>query len=775
MLDLIRANAQSWGVKIAFGIIILVFVFWGVGGLTGGPSTVILTVNGEPITIQEFQRKYEQLEQQVRAQYPDLDAAGLKAMQLKQQLIQNLILENLIMQEAKRVGIVVTPVELRKLIESFPAFHNAEGKFDPDAYVRVIKAQRNTPGNFEAELRNNMLMNKLRADVTAGAFVPEAEVRDLFRYEGERRILEYVFYPLEDYTSKVTVDDAQIKDYYEANQASFTVPPQADVEYLLIGAEALAAAQNISDAAVSEYYEKNAAQFATPEMVRARHILILSDAKASAEDQAKAKAKIEEIAQRIKAGEDFGEVAKEISEDPGSAPQGGELGWFAHGQMVPEFDKASFALNPGELSEPVKTQFGWHLIQLEEKKAAGQKPLDEVKDQIRTRLAQDEASGKVQEALEQVQLAVIGGKSLKEAGEPLKLAPQETGLVNTTELTEKMGIKPENLPALLAAKPGTVLDTPFVTKTGYVIAKVNESKPQTVKPLDAVKDDIKARLQQDKARTLAFEAANAERKTFTAALPKELQGKLKKTEPVGRQGYLGELGMNAELAKAAFAAKVNEWFPVAYTLDGGELGGLDYENFNGTSADVEITGRSVHPGSAKNKMINASRVAMEFASLLPSREVPENTEGYEGFAHLNNMEGDVEHAHLHYIIRDHDRDLLEARKDKFNLAAEFINRKYGLELVKVTLKDAYSNMKEMILPHQEILDVARAAMRKNGVEPVTTPIRGGTDGARLSFMGLPCPNLCTGGELAHGGNEFAVLEDRETIVDIVKSIAELVE
>lgn len=172
-------------------------------------------MNGEPITIQEFQRKYEQLEQQVRAQYPDLDAAGLKAMQLKQQLIQNLILENLIMQEAKRVGIVVTPVELRKLIESFPAFHNAEGKFDPDAYVRVIKAQRNTPGNFEAELRNNMLMNKLRADVTAGAFVPEAEVRDLFRYEGERRILEYVFYPLEDYTSKVTVDDAQIKDYYE--------------------------------------------------------------------------------------------------------------------------------------------------------------------------------------------------------------------------------------------------------------------------------------------------------------------------------------------------------------------------------------------------------------------------------------------------------------------------------------------------------------------------------------------------------------------------------
>lgn len=571
MLDVIRSNAQSWGVKIAFGIIILVFVFWGVGGLTGGPSTVILTVNGEPITIQEFQRKYEQLEQQVRAQYPDIDAAGLKAMQLKQQLIQNLVLENILIQEAKRVGATVTPVELRKVVESFPAFQNAEGKFDPEAYLRMLKAQRNTPGIFEAELRNNMLINKLRTDVTAGAFVPEAEVRDLFRYEGERRILEYVLYPVGDFTSKVAVDDAQIKDYYDANQTAFTVPPQADVEYLLIGAEALAASQVIGDDAVADFYQKNAAQFATPEVAHARHILVRIDEKASAEDQAKAKAKIEAVAARLKAGEDFAAVAKDVSEDPGSAVQGGDLGWFQHGQMVPEFDKAAFALKTGEVSAPVKTQFGWHLILLEERKAAGQKPLDEVKDQIRLRLAQDEAAGKVQEALEQVQLAVIGGKTLKEAGEPLKLEPKSTGLVDTTALSDMTGIKPENLPALLSAKPGTVLDTPFVTKTGYVVAKVNESKPQSVKPLEAVKDDIKARLQQDKARTLAFEAATAARKGFTADLPADLQAKAQKTDPVSRQGRLGALGVSPDLAKAAFAAKPNKWLPVAYTLDGGAV------------------------------------------------------------------------------------------------------------------------------------------------------------------------------------------------------------
>ena len=213
----------------------------------------------------------------------------------------------------------------------------------------------------------------------------------------------------------------------------------------------------------------------------------------------------------------------------------------------------------------------------------------------------------------------------------------------------------------------------------------------------------------------------------------------------------------------------------AYTVDGGDLGELEYENFNGASAHVAVKGLSVHPGSAKNKMINAMTVAMEFASLLPKHEVPENTEGYEGFAHLVGMQGEIEHATLDYIIRDHDRTLFENRKEKFRLAADFLNRKYGRALVTVELKDTYYNMKEKILPHMEIIETAQAAMLKNGVEPNIIPIRGGTDGARLSFMGLPCPNLCTGGENAHGKHEFAVLEDMEKIVDILKTIVEIVE
>lgn len=208
----------------------------------------------------------------------------------------------------------------------------------------------------------------------------------------------------------------------------------------------------------------------------------------------------------------------------------------------------------------------------------------------------------------------------------------------------------------------------------------------------------------------------------------------------------------------------------AYTVDGGDLGELEYENFNGASAHVAVRGRSVHPGTAKNKMINAMTVAMEFHALLPKHEVPENTEGYEGFLHLTDMHGEIENAALSYIIRDHNLAPFEARKEKFRLAAEFINRKYGRDLVTVTIRDSYRNMREKIEPHMEIIELAKNAMLENGVTPKILPIRGGTDGARLSFMGLPCPNLCTGGENAHGKFEFAVKEDMEQIVNVIKTI-----
>ena len=229
-----------------------------------------------------------------------------------------------------------------------------------------------------------------------------------------------------------------------------------------------------------------------------------------------------------------------------------------------------------------------------------------------------------------------------------------------------------------------------------------------------------------------------------------------------------EIGRGADLFNVEkFGAK---W---AYTLDGAMFGEVEYETFNASSLKVEITGKSIHPGAAKDTMINASVVAHEYMSLLPALERPEHTSGYEGFYHLTHMEGAVEKATLNFIIRDHDFSKMEYRCDYARRAAEELNRKYGDGTVKVEIKESYRNMKEMIVPEWHLIDNAYTAIRTLSGEPMSCPVRGGTDGSRLSFMGLPCPNLGTGSHNHHGKMEFACAEEMEKCVMQVIEIAKL--
>ena len=208
----------------------------------------------------------------------------------------------------------------------------------------------------------------------------------------------------------------------------------------------------------------------------------------------------------------------------------------------------------------------------------------------------------------------------------------------------------------------------------------------------------------------------------------------------------------------------------AYTVDGGALGELEYENFNAASAKIEICGKSIHPGSAKGQMVNAALVAMELHGLLPALETPYYTENYEGFYHLVAMRGETEQAELQYIIRDHDRTKFEARKAVMEKACAEINRRYGAGTAALTLRDSYYNMKEKIAPCMFLIENAKKAMESVGVTPKIVPIRGGTDGARLSFEGLPCPNLCTGGENFHGRFEYVPADDMETITNLLAQL-----
>lgn len=211
----------------------------------------------------------------------------------------------------------------------------------------------------------------------------------------------------------------------------------------------------------------------------------------------------------------------------------------------------------------------------------------------------------------------------------------------------------------------------------------------------------------------------------------------------------------------------------AYTVDGDALGELEYECFNAASCVVKITGISIHPGNAKNQMINASLVAMEFAGMLPPWERPEHTKGYEGFYHLTEMTGNEESAELRYILRDHDRDKLETKKAMMNTACEVLNRRYGAGTVALELKDTYRNMREIVEQYPDILERAKAAFCANGVEPIVQPIRGGTDGALLSFKGLPCPNLSTGGYNFHGRKELIPVPAMEKMVEVLVTLISL--
>ncbi|MFD2585839.1 peptidase T [Croceitalea marina] len=210
----------------------------------------------------------------------------------------------------------------------------------------------------------------------------------------------------------------------------------------------------------------------------------------------------------------------------------------------------------------------------------------------------------------------------------------------------------------------------------------------------------------------------------------------------------------------------------AYTVDGSQIGELEYENFNAAGAKVIIKGKSVHPGYAKNKMINAIGVANEFLSLMPPREVPEMTEGNEGFFHIHGIKGDIENAEFELIIRDHDEEQFQARKGLLRAISEKLNNKYGA-IISVEINDQYRNMKEKIEPVFHIIEIAEVAMLKIGIEPIIKPIRGGTDGSQLSFMGLPCPNIFAGGHNFHGKYEYVPLESMQKAVETIVKICEL--
>ena len=574
MLDYIRNNAQSWGIKAAFGIIILVFVFWGIGRMYDTPPTVAAVVNDETIHAHDLAREMQRLEESIRANYPNVTSEQLRSLNLQQQAEQSLIAGALLRQEAKRAGFSVTPLELRKVIEKNPAFRNEKGEFDPQAYLRMLDLQRTAPSTYEGRIRQELLTQKLYNAITAPVVVSEAEARMIFHFSQERRQVSYLLFPSADYLGKVTLGEDEVRAEYESNRAAFTLPAASDVDYVLVTAKGLAKPDSVSGEEAAAWYDRNQTAAVQPERMHLRHILLRLPNDAPENDVQKARQELEAAAAKLNKGADFAALATQQSQDPGSAPQGGDLGWVQRGQTVPDFEKAALALKPGQISGPVRTEFGLHLIKMEAYEEQRTRSLDEMRVDIRALLAEQKAAEHLRDVLDALIEANIIGTPLDQAAKAHGLEVRNTGPSTGPELQAKLGVDAKGAATLLAVPAGSSPDTPLETKTpegvGFIVAKIRAAIPEKVRDLAEVKEEIVSGLTRKKARDLALAAAEQTRRDMgDGQLPAALAAHVKQSAPLGRMEPVGDLGADAQMSKAIFSAQTGVWLDTPFAVEQG--------------------------------------------------------------------------------------------------------------------------------------------------------------------------------------------------------------
>ncbi len=597
MLDVIRNNSQSLGVKLAFGIIILVFVFWGLGSVQSiNNSSTVATVNGEAITMVEFEQTYQQIRASVQEQNPQMTPEQIKQLQLPQQVLNQLTFRALLGQEVKRLHVEVAPETLRETILSMPTFQNAEGKFDADQYKRFVDTQYLGAGNFENTVRKQLAENLLRTDMTLTGKSFPAETAAFLAYTYELRNIDYVFFPASDWLAEVQAPAADaVKAFYESSKQAYTIPAKADVSYVLVTAEALGKKDSITAEAVQAQYDANKEDYTEPKKFKARHILLALAQDAADEEVQKVTEAMKALEGQLKDGADFAALATEHSQDPGSAPNGGDLQWLAEGDTVPAFNDTLLKMQPNEVSEIVRSPYGLHLIKLEEVQEPRVVPLAEVEDAIRTSMATEAGMAKIATAVDALIEANVLGKDLAEAAKAQGLEMTQSGLKTAAELQKELSITPEQAATLLAKTAGVPLDTALSTTggNGYIIARVKDKAEASVRSFEEVQADIVKVLTQEEALTKALEAAGTARKGFDTTAPDAAQ--IKSVAKIMRGQALGELGEQPELGTALFAANVGEWLPAAYAVTMNGEDGAVLARVSSTEASDTTTMQTMAP------------------------------------------------------------------------------------------------------------------------------------------------------------------------------------
>jgi peptidyl-prolyl cis-trans isomerase D len=578
MLDAMRQNAQSWGVKIVFGLIIVVFVFWGVGNFDSDTASVVAYVDGRPILVKEYEKTFEESLRLVHNQNPNVTDKELAEGGFRWQVFSQMLTQTMLAAQAAKLNLSVSDAELRREIARVPAFAGEDGKFDAKRYEELLKANGLNPAEFETDMRQNLTLEKLGNYLALPAQVTEAEARSLYDFSREQAVIEYIPFTSDAFSQGVTPTDEAIKAFYDASGDKFKTPAQIKVDYLDLSPQTLAKPDEITDQDMEAYYKANPKAFERPESVEVRHLLVMLPPDASADEVKAAEKRMADLAERLRKGEDFASLLPKNPTE-GDNLMGEDYAWLSRGALPKEFksfEDAAFGLEKGKVSEPLRTTVGLHVLEIREKRPAGVAPLADVKDEIKAILAEERAADRLAKVMDAVQDKVVAGVELAKAAEEEGLAIGQTPLFSKDMPPANLKIAPQSLETLFALPQGETTDAPLTTEDGFLLAKVVEVKPASVAPLADVKDRIVAELVEKQALAMAKEKAEAaatEMKTpeGLAKVLAEYKDKITLSQPFTRQGFIPGLGMAPPLVKVAFEQKNKDWQPQVFAVSDGYI------------------------------------------------------------------------------------------------------------------------------------------------------------------------------------------------------------
>jgi peptidyl-prolyl cis-trans isomerase D len=561
MTMLARMRRHKGWLKWSLGIVVVTFVYFFVpntfrNGVGAESTDVIATINGREVTVGAYQRAYQQQVQQLRTSYGgNIDDQMIRQLGIAQRIVQQMVDEEGVLAEADRLGITVSNAELGQRIIRMPAFQE-NGQFIGDArYQQLLQMQRPPlrPVDFENDLRNSLTAEKLQAAVAGWVRVSDAEVDEEFHRRNEKVKLELAIFTAAQLRAGIQATDAELAGQFAAHAETYKMPEKRRVRFLAVDAEALRPKMVVTQQEIEAKFKENAASYSTPEQVRASHILFKTDGK----DEATVKKLAESVLAKVKTGGDFAALAKQYSDD-GSKTTGGDVDYFGKGTMVKEFEDAAWAMKPGEISGLVKSQFGFHIIKVTDKKAAQTKTLADVRPQIEEQLRWEKAQAEASKVADQIGKEVTLPADLDKVAQARGLTVGDSGLFSRDEPLAGIGFAPQVAAEAFTATPGKVSGA-LRTNQGFAFITLVETKPPSVPKLEEVKDKVREDVIRLKAVNVAKGKAAAlaqaaSRGNFAAAA-KAAGVDVKTTDFVARGSAYPEVGVNSLVDNAVFGLK----------------------------------------------------------------------------------------------------------------------------------------------------------------------------------------------------------------------------